>query len=78
MEGVGLSGAVTLGLSTGTASAAHGLDTELANWRVREASKVWRRGYTGHPERAIAVTDSGVEVRPPTSDACAPRHGNTF
>ena len=66
MKGVGLAaGTAALGPSTGTASAAHGFDTKFANWRVREASKVWERGYTGHPERSLAITDSGVEARHP-------------
>jgi subtilisin family serine protease len=26
---------------------------------------VWARGYTGHPERSLAITDSGVEARHP-------------
>jgi len=66
MKGVGLAaGAATLGPSTGTASAAHGFDAKFANWRVREASTVWSRGYTGHPERTLAITDSGVEARHP-------------
>ena len=67
MKGVGLAaGAATLGIgSTGTAAAAHGFDVKFANWRVREASKVWQRGYTGHPERSLALTDSGVEARHP-------------
>jgi subtilisin family serine protease len=61
-----LAGAGLLGLGTGVSSAsATDLDDAFFNWRVREASKVWERGYRGRPDRTVALTDSGVEARHP-------------
>jgi hypothetical protein len=59
-------GASILGLgATGSAAAAEEFDPAFANWRVREASKVWERGYRGRPDRTIGLTDSGISARHP-------------
>ncbi len=61
LAGVGL-----LGLGTEVSTAATGdVDPTFFNWRAREASKVWDRGYRGRPDRTVALTDSGVEARHP-------------
>lgn len=60
-----LAGLGGLGLS-GTGSAAGSeYDPTFRNWRSREASRVWDRGYRGRPDRTVAITDSGVEARHP-------------
>ncbi|WP_439028607.1 S8 family serine peptidase [Haloarchaeobius sp. DT45] len=41
------------------------LDPSFFNWRAREASQVWDRGYRGRPDRTVALTDSGIEARHP-------------
>jgi hypothetical protein len=38
---------------------------EFANWRVREARKVWDLGYTGRQDRPLGLTDSGVDALHP-------------
>ena len=58
-------GASVLPLGVGRASAAAGTDDAFRNWRVREASHAWDRGYRGRRDRAIALTDSGIEARHP-------------
>ena len=67
MKGVGVTaGATALGVGASGSAVAHdGFHAEFANWRVREARKVWDRGYRGRPDRAMAVTDSGIEARHP-------------
>ena len=61
LAGVGLLG---LGTDVSTATTTD-LDASFFNWRAREASKVWARGYRGRPDRTVALTDSGVEARHP-------------
>ncbi|WP_248910685.1 S8 family peptidase [Halocatena marina] len=51
--------------STPSVAARTGINEDFLNWRVREASKVWDRGYRGRPDRSIALTDSGLESRHP-------------
>jgi subtilisin family serine protease len=59
--GVGIFGA-----RADTVAAADGeLDADFFNWRAREASRVWERGYRGRPDRTVALTDSGIETRHP-------------
>jgi len=59
-----LAGVGALGLGTDVSSAEGGeLDADFFNWRAREASKVWARGYRGRPDRTVALTDSGVDTR---------------
>ncbi|MFB6072847.1 MAG: S8 family serine peptidase [Halobacterium sp.] len=58
------------GLLSSTAAAggtgdASELDPAFFNWRAREASKVWDRGYRGRPDRTVALTDSGIDARHP-------------
>jgi subtilisin family serine protease len=67
MKGVGLAaGAAALGVSASGGAAAHdGFHTRFANPRVREAAKVWERGYRGRPDRTVAINDSGVEIDHP-------------
>jgi hypothetical protein len=36
---------------------------ELLNPRVRSAAHAWKRGYVGRPDRALSLTDSGVDGR---------------
>ena len=67
MKGVSVTaGAAALGVGASGSAAAHdGFHAEFANWRAREARKVWDRGYRGRPDRTMAVTDSGIEARHP-------------
>ena len=59
-------GAGLFGLgATGSAAAASGVNQDFVNWRVREASKIWKRGYRGRPDRSISLTDSGLSPRHP-------------
>ncbi|WP_435334904.1 S8 family serine peptidase [Haloarchaeobius sp. TZWWS8] len=61
-----VAGAGLFGFGASSAAAAGtGLDSTFFNWRAREASQVWDRGYRGRPDRTIALTDSGVEARHP-------------
>ncbi|MHB9287221.1 S8 family serine peptidase [Halobacteriales archaeon Cl-PHB] len=61
-----LAGLGLLGLGTEVSTAASDdVDPAFFNWRAREASKVWDRGYRGRPDRTVALTDSGVEARHP-------------
>lgn len=50
---------------TGSEAATTAVDEDFLNWRVQEASKVWERGYRGHPTRTIGLTDTGIEARHP-------------
>ncbi|WP_255151986.1 S8 family serine peptidase [Halorarius halobius] len=73
MKGVGVAaGAAALGASATGSGAAHEgtFHTEFANPRVREAAKVWaskpwREGFRGSPERTLAINDSGIDVDHP-------------
>ncbi|PSP66535.1 hypothetical protein BRC85_09610 [Halobacteriales archaeon QS_1_69_70] len=59
-------GATALGAgATATAGAATSLDERFLNWRTLEARKVWARGYRGRPDRALALTDSGIAAEHP-------------
>ncbi|WP_255198768.1 S8 family serine peptidase [Halorarius litoreus] len=60
-----VAGASLLGIGTAAGAAGDGFDGTFANWRVREAQKVWDRGYRGRPDRTIGLTDSGIEARHP-------------
>lgn len=61
-----ITGASVLGIgATSTVAAPTGINEDFLNWRVREASKVWDRGYRGRPDRSIALTDSGLDPRHP-------------
>jgi hypothetical protein len=62
-----LASAGLLGMSgTEKATAATGgVNPDFLNWRVREASKIWERGYRGRPDRSISLTDSGLSPRHP-------------
>lgn len=60
-----LAGAGLLGVGTASVGAAEGASDEFLNWRVQEASKVWKRGYRGRPDRTIGLTDTGIEARHP-------------
>ncbi|MCT9095478.1 S8 family peptidase [Haloarchaeobius sp. HME9146] len=62
LTAAGLLGA---GAASTAAAAAGELDPTFFNWRAREASRVWDRGYRGRPDRTIALTDSGIEARHP-------------
>lgn len=57
--------ASALGVGTGVAGADSGIDRQFSNLRVREAAKVWDRGYRGRPDRTIGLTDTGVDARHP-------------
>ncbi|WP_227380579.1 S8 family serine peptidase [Haladaptatus halobius] len=61
LAGMGLFG----GIGTRTVTAASADVGIYRNWRVREASKVWKRGYRGRPDRTIGLTDTGIEARHP-------------
>jgi len=66
--GVAASGTLTdLASSAAATSAttARDLDASFFNWRAREASKVWEKGYRGRPDRTVALTDSGIDARHP-------------
>ncbi|WP_435159443.1 S8 family serine peptidase [Haladaptatus sp. DFWS20] len=52
-------------LSTGHSSAASAFDDRFSNWRVREATQAWERGYRGRTDRTIGLTDSGIDSRHP-------------
>jgi subtilisin family serine protease len=54
-----------LGVGTGIAGADSGIDRRFSNLRVREAAKVWDRGYRGRPDRTLGLTDTGVDARHP-------------
>ncbi len=59
-------GAGILGIgATGSALGAPTVNRDFLNWRAREASKVWERGYRGRADRTIVLTDSGLEPRHP-------------
>lgn len=66
-------GAVTggglLGLTPDAVEVAKAATTEevreYRNWRVREASRVWERGYRGRIDRTIGLTDTGIDARHP-------------
>ncbi|MFB6177880.1 MAG: S8 family serine peptidase, partial [Halobaculum sp.] len=60
-----LAGLGGLGLSGTGQAASSAYDPTFRNWRAREASRVWDRGYRGRPDRTVAITDSGVEARHP-------------
>ena len=62
---VTLAGLGLAGLSGAGAAATGEYDPAFRNWRAREASQVWERGYRGRPDRTVAITDSGVEARHP-------------
>lgn len=54
-----------LGLSATDIAAAAEVDGDFRNWRAREASKAWDRGFRGRPDRTISLTDSGLDSRHP-------------
>jgi subtilisin family serine protease len=59
-------GAGLLGASAGTAAAADGRPlAEFTNPRVQELARVWEKGYRGRRDRAIGLTDSGIDARHP-------------
>jgi hypothetical protein len=59
-------GASLFGVGTAAGASTTGsVDTIFRNIRVREALKAWERGYRGRADRALALTDSGVEGRHP-------------
>ena len=61
-----VAGGTALGLgATGSAAAHEGFHADHATFRVQEAQKVWERGYRGRPDRAIGITDSGIDARHP-------------
>lgn len=61
-----LAGAGVLGSGAAAAASDDGaLDPRLLNWRAVEAAKVWEKGYRGRPDRALAITDSGLDARHP-------------
>ncbi|WP_227375344.1 S8 family serine peptidase [Haladaptatus halobius] len=51
------------GLLSGLATASDGFSDRFANWRVREATHAWERGYRGRTDRTIGLTDSGIDAR---------------
>lgn len=59
--GVGLLGVG----ATGGAAGAPKVNADFFNWRAREASKAWDRGFRGRPDRTISLTDSGLDPRHP-------------
>lgn len=63
--GVAATGAAVGAYVTDTSSAADRFRTRYANPRVREAEKVWARGYRGRADRTIALDDSGIDIRHP-------------
>ncbi|WP_276245655.1 S8 family serine peptidase [Haladaptatus sp. YSMS36] len=67
LQATGLAaGAGLLGTqATGNVRAHANIHPEYANFRVLEASKVWARGYRGRADRAIGLTDSGIDARHP-------------
>jgi subtilisin family serine protease len=66
MKGVGAATAATaLGSTVPAAAEQTSIDEDLLNYRVLEAREVWKRGYTGKPNRSIGLTDSGIERRHP-------------
>ncbi|WP_266074804.1 S8 family peptidase [Haladaptatus caseinilyticus] len=52
-------------LSTGDVTANGSFDDRFSNWRVREATHAWDRGYRGRTDRTIGLTDSGIDSRHP-------------
>ncbi|WP_458186926.1 S8 family serine peptidase [Haladaptatus sp. NG-WS-4] len=61
-----VSGAVAgAGLLSGQATASGQFSDRFANWRVREATHAWDRGYRGRTDRTIGLTDSGIDARHP-------------
>lgn len=62
----GLAALGLFGLSASVSAArSSDLDPAFFNWRAREASKVWARGYRGRPDRTVALTDTGIDARHP-------------
>lgn len=62
----GLAALGLFGLSASVSAAGSSdLDPAFFNWRAREASKVWARGYRGRPDRTVALTDTGIDARHP-------------
>ncbi len=61
LAGTGLLGAG----GTGAAAAGDAPDPRFYNWRTREAMHAWERGYRGRADRAVALTDTGVDARHP-------------
>jgi hypothetical protein len=64
------SGLTAAGLAVGVSASTAAEDgdaftPEFANWRVREARKVWDLGYTGRQDRPLGLTDSGVDALHP-------------
>lgn len=80
-------GAGLFGATADTAVAASGdLDPAFFNWRAREASHVWDRGYRGRPDRTVALHpceiqthDRSVRTHPVTtvSSTMTPHHQTT-
>lgn len=66
MKAAGLTAAAgAVGASANGVAAHGGFHSEFANWRVREAEKVWERGYRGRADRTLGLTDSGIDARHP-------------
>lgn len=60
LVGAGGVGAVT---GRGPDTGPSGIDPAFLNWRTVEARKVWERGYRGRPDRALALSDTGISAR---------------
>jgi subtilisin family serine protease len=66
LKGLGAAGAATaLGTGIGGAAADYEFERRFANPRVREAAKVWARGYRGRRDRTAGVNDSGIDIAHP-------------
>ena len=63
----GAAGAGLLVVGSGAVGGESGgsFDPQFASWRVREARKVWARGLRGRPDRAVTMTNTGVDARHP-------------
>lgn len=66
LKGIGAAGAATaLGAGAGSAAADYEFERRFANPRVREAAKVWARGYRGRRDRTVGINDSGIDIDHP-------------
>ncbi|QLG28451.1 S8 family serine peptidase [Halorarum halophilum] len=62
LAGAGLLGGVGVRMAAAADGEAVG---RFRNWRAIEAQRVWDRGYRGRRDRAIGLTDSGLDSRHP-------------
>lgn len=64
LKGIGAAGTAAA-LGAGSAAADYEFERRFANPRVREAAKVWARGYRGRRDRTVGINDSGIDTDHP-------------